>query len=166
MYFPGCIISVCPCFNSVALGWYGSNYKPIFSEHHVMDQAYGHFSWDCPQVNATDGLGDAIRRHRSWSTLVQLMAWCRQASRHYLSQCWPRPISPYGVTKPQWDNKPWLVNWLIFYRRRSQIQFIERRFFFYNFHFSLKLVHRFPPGNKSASVNVMPWCISSIPFLD
>ena len=28
------------------------------------------------------------------------MAWCRQATSHYLSQCWPR--SPYGVTKPQW----------------------------------------------------------------
>ena len=26
-----------------------------------------------------------------WSTLVQLMAWCRQATSHYLSQCWPRP---------------------------------------------------------------------------
>ena len=36
------------------------------------------------------------------STLVQVMAWCRQATSHYLSQCWPRSISPYGVTKPQW----------------------------------------------------------------
>ena len=24
------------------------------------------------------------------STLVQVMAWCRQATSHYLSQCWPR----------------------------------------------------------------------------
>ena len=23
-------------------------------------------------------------------TLVQVMAWCRQATSHYLSQCWPR----------------------------------------------------------------------------
>ena len=36
------------------------------------------------------------------STLVQVMAWCRQATSHYLSQCWPRSLSPYGVTKPQW----------------------------------------------------------------
>ena len=35
------------------------------------------------------------------STLVQVMAWCCQAPSHYLSQCWPRSISPYGVTKPQ-----------------------------------------------------------------
>ena len=24
------------------------------------------------------------------STLVQVMAWCRQATSHYLNQCWPR----------------------------------------------------------------------------
>ena len=35
------------------------------------------------------------------STLVQVMAWCRQATTHYLSQCWPRSISPNGVTGPQ-----------------------------------------------------------------
>ena len=38
------------------------------------------------------------------STLVQVMAWCRQATSHYLSQCWPSSMSPYGVTKPQWVN--------------------------------------------------------------
>ena len=36
------------------------------------------------------------------STLVQVMAWCHQATSHYLSQCWPRPVSPYGVIRPQW----------------------------------------------------------------
>ena len=36
------------------------------------------------------------------STLVQVMAWCRQATSHYLSQCWPRYVLPYGVIRPQW----------------------------------------------------------------
>ena len=36
------------------------------------------------------------------STLVQVMAWCHQATSHYLSQCWPSSMSPYGVTRPQW----------------------------------------------------------------
>ena len=36
------------------------------------------------------------------STLVQVMAWCRQATSHYLNQCWPRSPTPYGVTRPQW----------------------------------------------------------------
>ena len=31
------------------------------------------------------------------STLVQVMAW-------YLSQCWPRSLSPYGFIRPQWVN--------------------------------------------------------------
>ena len=30
------------------------------------------------------------------------MAWCHQATSHYLSQCWPRSMSPYGITRPQW----------------------------------------------------------------
>ena len=38
------------------------------------------------------------------STLVQVMAWCRQAASHYLSQCLPRYMSPYGVPRPQWVN--------------------------------------------------------------
>ena len=38
------------------------------------------------------------------STLVQVTAWCHQATSHYLSQCWPRSLSPYGVTRPQWVN--------------------------------------------------------------
>ena len=38
------------------------------------------------------------------STLVQVMAWCRQATSHYLSQFWPRFLSPNGVTRPQWVN--------------------------------------------------------------
>ena len=36
------------------------------------------------------------------STLVQVMAWCRQAISHYLNKCWPRSPTPYGVTRPQW----------------------------------------------------------------
>ena len=36
------------------------------------------------------------------SRLVQVMAWCRQATSHYLSQCWPRSMSPNGVIRPQW----------------------------------------------------------------
>ena len=41
------------------------------------------------------------------STLVQVMAWCRQAPSHYLNQCWPRSLSSYGVTRPQWVKLDW-----------------------------------------------------------
>ena len=33
--------------------------------------------------------GDTTWRHRSWSTLVQVMACCLTAPNHYLNQCWP-----------------------------------------------------------------------------
>ena len=38
------------------------------------------------------------------SMLVQVMAWCRQATSHYLRQCWLRSMSPYVITRPQWVN--------------------------------------------------------------
>ena len=31
------------------------------------------------------------------------MAWFHQAISHYLSLCWPRPMLPYGATRPRWD---------------------------------------------------------------
>ena len=50
---------------------------------------------------------DAIWRQRSGSTLAQVMACCLTAPSHYLNQCWPRSLSPYGVTRPQ------LVKWTL-----------------------------------------------------
>ena len=36
------------------------------------------------------------------SSLVQAMAWSRHATRsHFLSECWLRSITPYGVIRPQ-----------------------------------------------------------------
>ena len=43
------------------------------------------------------------------STLVQVMAWCRQATSHYLSQSWPRSLSTNGVTRPQWVKESFFV---------------------------------------------------------
>ena len=43
------------------------------------------------------------------SKLVQVMAWCRQATSHYLSQCWPRSLSPYDVIRPKWVKTKWLT---------------------------------------------------------
>ena len=43
------------------------------------------------------------------STLVQVMAWCRQETSHYLNQCWLRYPTPYGVIRPQWVK--WELKW-------------------------------------------------------
>ena len=37
-------------------------------------------------------------------TSVQVLAWCHQATSHYLSYCLPRSLSPHGVTRPEWVN--------------------------------------------------------------
>ena len=29
------------------------------------------------------------------------MAWCHQATSHYLTQCWSRSVSPYGISRRQ-----------------------------------------------------------------
>ena len=78
--------------------------------------APGKFEWNFrhvifKQILVIDDWGISCEIALSWkphdltddkSTLVQVMAWCRQATSHYLSQCWPRSLSPYGVTRPQW----------------------------------------------------------------
>ena len=38
------------------------------------------------------------------SSLIEVMAKCRHAPSHYLNQCWSRSVSPYGVTRPRWDD--------------------------------------------------------------
>ena len=32
----------------------------------------------------------------------QTIAWCHQATSHYVSQCWPRSMSQYGISRQQW----------------------------------------------------------------
>ena len=38
------------------------------------------------------------------SKLAQVMAWCCQAPNHYLGQYWPRSVSLYVISRPQWVN--------------------------------------------------------------
>ena len=87
--------------------------------------APGKFEWNFryvifKQILIIDGWGICCEIVLIWmsldftddqSTLVQLMAWCHQATTHYLSQCWPRSLSPFGVTRPQWVNNN--IHWPI-----------------------------------------------------
>ena len=56
--------------------------------------------WNYYQLNAPE-------RFRLKSTLAQIMDWCHQATSHYLSQCWPSSMPPYGVTILRWLNPCW-----------------------------------------------------------
>ena len=91
-----------PSLNSLTLGRYEWNFsKAIFELNLVID------GWciSCGialrwlSLNLTDGKSILVQ--------VQVMAWCRQATSRYLGQCWPRPMLPYGVTRPQWVNSLW-----------------------------------------------------------
>ena len=46
---------------------------------------------NCPQVN---DLANDLQK------IVQVMAWCHQTIKYYLSQCLPKRLSPYGVNRP------------------------------------------------------------------
>ena len=75
----------------------GSNYISIFFNLFLWMDILGTFCiigfrW-MPQIPIDDK-----------STLVQVMAWCHQATSHYLNLCWLRYVSSYGVTRPQWLN--------------------------------------------------------------
>ena len=89
------------------------------------------------------------------STLVQVMAWCRQATSHYLSQCWPRSMLPNGVTRPQWVNQ-WIQ------RYHEHIAHKCWRIFLYDLSYGINsLISGDGDGfvKLSPLVQVLAWCL-------
>ena len=82
-------------FNPLAPGKFEWNFRYVIFKWILVIDVWG-FSYRIALRWMSLGFTD------DQSTLVQVMAWCRQATSHYLSQCWPRSLSPYGVTRPQW----------------------------------------------------------------
>ena len=83
--------------NSLAPGKCGNNFTIVISN--LFQEL---ISWAFPVKLLS---GECHRTHfDDKSTLVQVMAWCHQATSHYLIQCWPRFMATYGVTRPQWVN--------------------------------------------------------------
>ena len=89
--------------------------NPVWWQHRSVNSlSPGRLKWKFSHYQAfsvIDGWGISCEIGLRWmpldlndkkSTLVQVMAWCRQATSHYLSQCWPRSLSLYGITRPQW----------------------------------------------------------------
>ena len=83
--------------NSLAPGIFKFNFRWVIFKLNLLNGGWG-ISYEIAlrwmPLNLTDDK----------STLVQVMAWCRQATSHYLSQCWPRYMSPNGITRPQCVN--------------------------------------------------------------
>ena len=113
-----------------------------------------YFLWNCPQVNAT--------RPHWWllnnSTLVQVMAWCRQATSHYLTLPWPRSMSSYGIARPQWVNTLRLRQ----NRYHFAVDTFECIFLNDSVWITIKILLKFVPtgpiNNIPALFHIMAWC--------
>ena len=88
----------CRVIDSLAPGIFERNFR-----HVIFKQILAIDGWDISCETALILM--SLDFTDDQSTWVQVMAWCRQATSHYLSQCWPRSLSPYGVTRPQWVNR-------------------------------------------------------------
>ena len=79
----------CKQLNSMAPGRCGSYFRSMIFKLNVHN---GHSLLRWMPHNLTNEM----------ITLIQVMAYCHQATNHYLKQCWLRSMSSYGVTRPNW----------------------------------------------------------------
>ena len=88
----------CICMiNSLARGKFEWNFRYVIFKYILMIAGSG-ISYEIALIWISLDFTD------DQSTLVKVMAcWC-QATSHYLSRCWPRSMSPYGVNRPEWVN--------------------------------------------------------------
>ena len=81
-------------FNSLTPGRFQFNFRKVIFRLTLVNGGWG-ISYEIVLRWMPQDLTD------DKSTLVQVMAWCRQAASHYLNQCRPISVSPYGTTRPQ-----------------------------------------------------------------
>ena len=98
--------------------------------------------------------------------LVQVMAWCRQAQSHYLSQWWPRSMSPNGVIRPQLVNSLRLVITFGINEQNGEYyagnifkRILSHEKFNILIQISLKFVPEGPTDHKLTLVQVMACCL-------
>ena len=83
------------CFNISASGRCKSYFQCVASDHVLWVKFMRNFCeiylrW-MPKITWDDK-----------PTLAQFMAWCREATKLYLTECWSKSLSPYGAMGPQW----------------------------------------------------------------
>ena len=72
-------------FNSLAPGKFEWNFRHSIFKHISVIDGWG-ISCEIALIWMSLGFTD------DQSTLFQVIAWCRQATSHYMSQCWPRSL--------------------------------------------------------------------------
>ena len=81
--------------DSLAPEWWGNNFAGVFFKHIMRT---GLLSMICETGIRWEPRDPTY----GVSTLVSVIAWCRQASGHYIGHCWPWSMSSYGVTRSKW----------------------------------------------------------------
>ena len=81
--------------SSLAPGIFQYNFRWVISKLILLNGGWGISYEVALRWLPLDLTNDKLR-------LVHGMTWCHQATSYNLSQCWPRPMSPNGVTRPQW----------------------------------------------------------------
>ena len=76
--------------NSLATGRSNSNFRSLIFRLILVTDGWGISFEIALRWKSLDLIDDK-------STLVHVMAWCRQATSYYLSQCWPSFLPPYGI---------------------------------------------------------------------
>ena len=82
-------VCVILCFGKGVISWVNT-LRPKQNGYHFADDIFGEWKWLYFNFNSIK------------STLIPVMAWCPQATSHYMSQCWAWYIAPYGIIRPQW----------------------------------------------------------------
>ena len=90
--------------NSLAPGRLEYNFRQVIFKLILVIDGWTIFCW-IALIWISSGLAE------DKTTLVQVMAWCRQATSHYLKQCWSRSPTPYGITRPQWVKMIMYMKW-------------------------------------------------------
>ena len=128
-------------FNSLAPGKVERNFRYVIFKRILVIDGWG-ISCEIVLIWMTLDFTDDKSR------LVQVMDWCRQTTSHYLIQCWPRSVSLYGVTRPQWVNSLVLEKMIICVTCGLNLSCETARMWL-----SLNL-----SDDKSTLVQVMAWC--------
>ena len=84
-----------------------------------------------------------------WTISMVSQYWFLTAPSHYLSQCWPRSMSPNGITRQQWVLK---IYQLASYYSKTLIHHKALSCTFDSFHWCLSLVFQLTSKSK------LSWC--------
>ena len=85
------------------------------------------------------------------STSVQVMAWCHQATSHYLTHCLPRSMLLNGIIRPQWIKEYQGHTCLFHYT------WVKSVFPFISQHWDLSVIRNLSFWKTLFSVYTMPW---------